>query len=42
MAPDSVVGSAAAAGGPAVGYVHNGFKFKGGDPNSKASWEKTQ
>lgn len=40
MAPDSVVGSAAAAPGPAAGYVHNGYKFKGGDPNSKTNWEK--
>jgi hypothetical protein len=42
MAPEGVVGSAAAsaAAGPAAGYVHNGYRFKGGDPNSKTSWEK--
>jgi hypothetical protein len=42
MAPEEVVGSKAAAGGPAVGYVHNGYKFKGGDPNKQSSWEKVQ
>lgn len=40
MAPDSVVGAAGAASGPAVGYEHNGYRFKGGDPNAKTSWEK--
>ena len=25
---------------PAVGEVKNGYKFKGGDPNDKNSWEK--
>ena len=42
MAPEGVVGSSAAsaAAGPSVGYEHNGYRFKGGDPNAKASWEK--
>lgn len=42
MAPEPVVGSknATAAAGPAVGYEHNGYRFKGGDPNKQASWEK--
>ncbi len=29
------------AGAPPVGYVHGGYRFKGGDPNSKESWEET-
>jgi hypothetical protein len=40
MAPDEVIGAAKAGSGPAVGYVHNGYTFRGGDPNSKSSWEK--
>ncbi len=31
---------AAPAGGPPVGSTHNGYKFKGGNPNDKSSWEK--
>lgn len=27
-------------GGPAVGTLQNGYKFKGGDPSSPTSWEK--
>ena len=26
-------------GGPAIGTVNNGFRFKGGDPNNKNNWE---
>jgi hypothetical protein len=33
---------AAAPGGPAVGAVVNGYKFKGGDPNDRRNWEKAQ
>ena len=37
-------GGANNAGGPAVGTVVKGadgnYKFKGGDPNNKANWEK--
>lgn len=29
-----------APGGPPVGSTHNGYRFKGGNPNDKASWEK--
>jgi hypothetical protein len=32
--------SAAPANGPAVGTTHNGYRFKGGNPNDKSSWEK--
>jgi hypothetical protein len=32
-------GAPAAATMPAVGSIVNGFRFKGGDPNSKTSWE---
>ena len=28
--------------GPAVGTVESGYRFKGGDPTSKANWEKVQ
>jgi hypothetical protein len=40
MTPDEVAGTAKASTGPAVGHEHNGWTFKGGDPNSKSSWEK--
>lgn len=26
--------------GPEIGSVHDGFRFKGGDPNQEASWEQ--
>jgi hypothetical protein len=32
--------SAKGAGGPPVGSTHNGYRFKGGNPNDKSSWEK--
>lgn len=28
------------AGAPQVGYVENGYKFAGGDPNNAASWQR--
>jgi len=31
--------SSPAASGPAVGSVHNGYRFRGGNPNDRASWE---
>jgi len=31
---------AEASGGPAIGTERNGFRFKGGNPNDKSSWEK--
>ena len=31
-------GSGGAPSGPAIGAVHNGYSFKGGNPNDKASW----
>lgn len=34
--------AAPAAGGPAVGAVDSGYKFKGGDPKKKENWEKVQ
>jgi hypothetical protein len=34
---DSVLPPAAPKG-PAVGYVHNGFTFKGGNPNDQTNW----
>jgi hypothetical protein len=30
------------AGGPAVGSIVDGHKFKGGDPNSQSSWEEVK
>ncbi len=32
----------AAASGPAVGVVQDGYKFKGGDPSQQANWEKVK
>lgn len=29
-------------GGPTIGEVRKGYRFKGGDPGSQASWEKMQ
>jgi hypothetical protein len=31
-----------ASGGPAVGTVESGYRFKGGDPSSANSWERVQ
>jgi len=28
--------------GPPIGTIKNGYRFKGGDPNNKDSWEKTK
>lgn len=28
--------------GPEIGSVHDGFRFKGGDPNQQSSWEAVQ
>jgi len=38
---ESTSGSAPASGkiAPSVGEVHNGYKFKGGNPNAKENWE---
>ena len=33
-------GEKPASSGPSVGEVHDGYKFKGGDPANPASWEK--
>lgn len=33
---------AAAAGGPAVGAVEDGYRFKGGDPSKPENWERAQ
>ncbi len=35
----SSIGGAGAAGGPAIGTIRNGFRFKGGHPNDRSSWE---
>lgn len=32
-------GKSGAGGGPPVGAIHNGYRFKGGNPNDKANWE---
>lgn len=37
MTPESVTGGNKQ-GAPPVGYVHDGWTFKGGDPNKKESW----
>lgn len=39
--PDDVVGDLdVIVGGPTVGTVQDGYRFKGGDPANQASWEK--
>ena len=42
IATPGIVSPAANAGGPAVGTVQDGYRFKGGDPAQQANWEKVR